>query len=220
MTTLPWITDDEFDVAINNFISGTDRAIEKAAKNMVKNVIDPFSSLSLASTYGTRSAKQLKQFQTSVAATRAMDNPLGNFHHDVLSCVQGWEKNTGYDLKNTERQMLAEIKNKHNTLNDKGRYRAVDTLKQAIKNEGHGWRAYLVLVIPKKPVRYEKELSGASHVYETDGASFYAMATGHDNALQDMFTALMQKLQEKRGSLSQDIQTYCVDTFNNAFGTR
>jgi hypothetical protein len=67
-----------------------------------------------------------------------------------------------------------------------------------------------VVIIPKKPSRYNKEFTPSdnkkgekcppnSKIREIDGASFYSIVTGHINALQDLFNALPSVIKEVSG---------------------
>ena len=111
---------------------------------------------------------------------------MGEFHQTVLGSADGWENHdTGYDLKCSERMIIAEVKNKWNTLNASSKKQAKSNLATVIHNMRGPWNAYLVQIVPKTPVRYEKSLE--KNVVETDGASFYHTVTGYPNAIHDLF---------------------------------
>ena len=132
-----------------------------------------------------------------------MSNALGIFHQTVLGSVNGWEDHdTGYDLKCSERMIIAEVKNKWNTLNAPSKEQAVGNLATVIRNMKGPWTAYLVQIVPKPPVRYEK--SHGKNVIETDGASFYHEVTGYPNAIHDLFDVLSSRL-----TPSDKIAAYC-----------
>lgn len=59
-----------------------------------------------------------------------------------------------YDLECAEKRILAEIKNKHNTMNKSNRQQVEDDLRTAISQKSGKWDAYLVLIMPRKPQRY------------------------------------------------------------------
>ena len=90
-----------------------------------------------------------------------------------MSSVRGWaDHDASYDIENERLKILAEVKNKHNTMSSKNRKIVVDDLVTAVEIK-RGWRAYLVIVIPKKPQRYRKPIHISKPVFEIDGSSFY-----------------------------------------------
>lgn len=136
-----------------------DDAKTMAPERMNKNVVDPFSSLVVALTFGITTKEQLMNTQQVSSALDGMGNALGSFHQRVLSSVDGWvDYDASYDIENADEKILAEIKNKHNTMNSKTRKSVVHDLETALEIK-KGWRAYLVIVIPRRPVRYKKDLS-------------------------------------------------------------
>lgn len=99
---------------------------------------------------------------------------------------------TGYDLECPSRKLFAGIKNKWNTMNPENRRKVIQDLETAARQKFKGWQGYLVQVIPKEPVRYEKVI--AKNIKETDGASFYHIVTGKPDAIHDLFEYLCDKL--------------------------
>ena len=66
-----------------------------------------------------------------------MSNAIGTFHQSVLGSVEGWlNHDTGYDLENPSRKLIAEIKNKHNTMNQQNREKVISDLDTALKQKG------------------------------------------------------------------------------------
>ena len=118
-----------------------------------------------------------------------MSNAIGRFHQSVLASVDGWENHdAGYDLECVQRKVVAEVKNKWNTMNSTNRQKVEEDLETATRQRGRAWQAYLVLVLPKEPRRYERPLR--PRVFEVDGASFYHKVTGDPNAIHDLFDQL------------------------------
>ena len=205
MVPLSWITDDALNEKIDLLVENASRASEHAERNIVANVIDPFSSLLVAKTFDIKAKSSLRGTQRAVSAIHGLSNHLGTFHQSILGSVAGWEDHdAGYDLECFDKQMLAEVKNKHNTMNASNREKVVDELKTAVRQKGRGWQAYLVIIIPKRPVRYEEELPTAPKVLEIDGASFYHKVTGCPNAIHDLFNVVSDKI-----SPSAKIAKYC-----------
>lgn len=89
-------------------------------------------------------------------------------------------------------KLLAEVKNKWNTMNSANRSQIISDLETAARQKKGDWTGYLVHIIPKRPQRYSTEIK--RNVIETDGASFYHIVTGEPNALHDLFEYLCNAL--------------------------
>ena len=156
----------------------------------------------------------LENIQEVESTLRGLSNALGEFHQNVLGSVRGWQNHdSGYDLECSSEKKIAEIKNKHNTMNAANRREVEQDLRTALRQKRGEWRAYLVLIIPKRPKRYCKPLGG--HLYEVDGASFYALATGKDDAIHDLFDHLAGRI-----SPSAEIADHCKRMFSGSLPPR
>ncbi len=205
MSELSWIADEDLNLALVKFRSAASDALDEAIQRQKKNVIDPFLSLLIASTFEIDSRAELSRLQDTNSAVGGMSNALGHFHQDILSTVEGWvNHDAGYDLECQRKKELAEIKNKHNTMNSSNKEKVVNDLDTAVKQKGRGWKGYLVIIVPKKPLRYEKSLGTLRPVFEIDGASFYHKVTGCSSAMHDLFDVLCNDLTE-----SHEIAEYC-----------
>jgi len=140
------------------------------------------------------------------------------------------------DVVNNKRRIIAEIKNKHNTIkaSDKiGLYDSFKNLVLAKTGKYHEYTAYYVEIIPKTPVRYDKLFTPSDRktgyqaqesklIRQIDGASFYALATGHNNALALLYDALPQAidicLQRNGKSLSKIDKSAFKEYFIKAYG--
>ncbi len=205
MPKLDWIEDTVLDAAIAKFRRSATEALNQSANRQQQNVVDPFMSLLIASTFGANSREGLLQLQNSNSALNGMANALGLFHQEVLSGVEGWENHdAGYDLECATRRILAEVKNKHNTMNSSNRQQVISDLDTAVRQKGQNWNGYLVIIVPRTPRRYTTRLGTTRPVYEVDGASFYHTVTENPNALHALFDVLCNELTN-----SEEIATYC-----------
>lgn len=205
MSKLSWISDEDLNQALMKFRNAATSALDDAKRRQQKNVIDPFLSLLIAATFGIDSKEDLTRFQESESAVRGMSNALGHFHQDVLSGVEGWvEHDAGYDLECESQRTIAEIKNKHNTMNASNRDKVIADLDTSVRVKGRGWKGYLVIIIPKTSKRYERRLGTQRPVFEIDGTSFYHRVTGVPSALYDLFDVLCDEFAESR-----EIADYC-----------
>ncbi len=201
---LKWISPADLDLHIEGLMKKSKNAAEKASRRRSKNVIDPFSSLLISATYIVNEKSDLEKMQNIESGVRGMSNALGDFHQKILSSVDGWNNHdAGYDLECPDRCILAEIKNKWNTMNAGGRRGVLSDLETAIRQKSSKWCGYLVIIIPKNNERYEISI-GDSKIIEIDGASFYHKVTGDPNAIHDLFDALCDKI-----SPSSEVANYC-----------
>lgn len=140
-------------------------------------------------------------------AQKTLQNHVGEFHQNILGAVKGWENmHTGsvVDLVSDEHKVVAEVKNKHNTLSGGKRsdqYSNLEKLVMPKASRYHDYTSYFVTIIPRSPERFdrfftpsEKE-TGANCpenalIREIDGASFYQIVTGEKDALAQLFDIL------------------------------
>ena len=211
-----WLSSEDLSSAVFTLRKRIEKAVENVGKRTQINVIDPFSSLLIASTLKTENKKQLTNIQYGVSVVSAISSAIGDFHQSILSKAYGWENHdAGYDLENFDKKIIAEVKNKHNTMNASNREKVISDLDTAIKQKGTGWKAYLVIIIPKKPERHDRAIGITSgrDIREIDGASFYSLVTGQADALQQLFNSVLSLVNSKE-AIPLDIQNYCNDVFN------
>lgn len=216
MPKIDWISDATLNQAIATFRRSAADALEQAVNRQRRNVVDPFLSLLIASTFGANSRDELLRLQNSNSALNGMSNALGYFHQEILAGVEGWANHdAGYDLECPARRILAEVKNKHNTMNASNREKVIGDLDTAVRQKGRGWTGYLVIIVPRVRRRYETPLGTNRPVSEVDGASFYHKVTGDPNALHDLFDVLCDELTE-----SQEIADYCRQVMTDSIPAR
>ncbi len=208
--SLSWIDNEILQSHIETLIESAQNSLAQAQERRHSHVVDPFSSLSIAVAAQVKDSSELNRLQDTEAALRGMSNALGAFHQGVLGSIEGWKNHdAGYDLECPSRKILAEVKNKHNTMNAATRRDVEGELNTALRQKSGSWTGYLVIIIPKKPERYERHIEGkASGVKEIDGTSFYYLATGDPNAIHDLFDFLTEYLITNQ-QLPEEIATHC-----------
>jgi len=190
-----WLSNGILDLHIEQLCQQAASAEAEAEARRARNVVDPFSSLLIASTFGIEEPSALQSVQDAESGIRGMSNALGKFHQRVLGSVDGWvNHDAGYDLESTTCQIVAEVKNKHNTMNAANRHEVESDLANAVRQKRGDWTAYLVLIVPRRPIRARREIPGQRNVWEIDGASFYQLVTGDANALHDLFDYVCDSL--------------------------
>ena len=138
------------------------------------------------------------------------------------------------DLKSDTKKIIAEIKNKHNTVTGGSLKNVYDDLESEIMPKSsiyHGYTAYFVNIIPKKATRFNQEFTPSDKatgarkhpnrkIRIIDGASFYELVTGDRDALKDLFNALPNVLNDllNKSQLTKkeviDLENY----FRRAYG--
>lgn len=227
MAFLTFIDDEKLIRIVSDILNVADNAIKKSDKDLYKNVIDPFSVLFEMAGFSTDYQQwilneKLRQSQKSLS------NRVGTFHEEILGNLNGWLRlNDQVDIVSEEQKIIAEIKNKHNTIKGSDRKRYYDSFKELVmpKNQKYkGYTAYLVEIIPKSPQRYNKPFTPSDASTGTtcaenefirviDGHSFYALATGIATALEDLFTVLPEVIH----SIKPEFSSFDIGDINNFF---
>ena len=182
------------------------KAKTKAINKFNRNTIDPFSIIWEMSSFGN-TFEEWYQSEISRQAQKTLANHIGMFHQNFLGLVDDWEDlgvGKMVDLVNHKKKIIAEVKNKHNTVTGAKQvdvYRELESLVMPNGQIYKGYTAYYVEIVPKKPERYDKPFTPSDKKTSTkcavnekirriDGASFYSLVTGIDNSLEQVFKAL------------------------------
>lgn len=191
---------------VSHLLTVAEEAIESQRKEFGKNVIDPFAAMFEMSGFGLDHAAWVR-VELMRQAQKTLLNHIGGFHQNVLGAVKGWENmNTGavVDLVSHEHKVIAEVKNKHNTLSGGKRSDQYENLEKLVMQKAsryHGYTAYFVTIIPKSPERFDRPFTPSEKetgakvqenalIREIDGSSFYHLVTGEKDALAELFKAL------------------------------
>lgn len=206
MPILDFISDAELVSAVEKLVSAAKRSEKKVSENPYINVIDPFSALVDSARQNITIETWLEQ-EKSRQVQKSLQNALGDFHQSILGSMSGWE-NAGiagsYDVINRNLGVIAEIKNKYNTMNARSAISVYDNLSRHIDySQEKINRAYLVEIIPKSPKEYQTQFAPSergtsrparSDIIRIDGKSFYDMASGTEDSLKKLYEAMPQVL--------------------------
>jgi len=235
MPYLSWIDDKDLSEAVRHLLNIAKNAQKQAEAKFDKNVIDPFSAVFQIAGFGIDYQSWVIGEQTR-QSQKTLQNHIGNFHQIVLGSVEGWDNlQTGnvMDLLSTKRRILAEIKNKHNTVKGSdlaGLYKSMESAVMHKNSRYKDYTAYYVTVIPKKPERFDKlftpsdketgsKLPENEKIRIIDGASFYHMVTGEKNALKELFDCLPNVIEDTIGtSFSTSDTENLTKFFTSAYG--
>ena len=206
MPFLSWISDSDLKNEVMQLLLIAKSAKKAAVKNFGKNVIDPFAALFEMSGFEIEYDTWIKS-ETTRQAQKTLQNHIGDFHQNILGYSEGWTNmkvGNVIDLVSEINKMIAEVKNKYNTISGgklSDLYYSLDKLISPKSSIYRGYTAYYVAVIPKNGVRFNKPFTpsdkdkGAKcpqneNIREIDGASFYSLVTGSESALEDLFDVL------------------------------
>lgn len=233
MPKLSYIADEVLVGDVKHLLAIANEAKAKAERDFTRNVIDPFAVLFEMSGFGVdeftwEKGEKNRQIQ------KTLQNHVGAFHQRVLDAVPGWEdKGTGgvIDLVNNQQKIIAEVKNKYNTVKGSDKVKIYDQLEMQVMTKGHqfkGYEAYYVEVLPHSRQRYDKEFKPSDNargeqrkpnplIRQIDGYSFYGLVTGVPDALRQLFTVLPDIIEENSEFKFNDKQ-FTLDFFHKAFG--
>lgn len=199
MPLLPYISDDDLVKYTREVLNKAGMAEVEASNKLYSNVIDPFSAVFDSMRHNFTLDEWLVQ-EKSRQIQKTLQNAVGEFHQNILGSVEGWQ-NSGrggsYDIINNNKKIIAEIKNKHNTMNSSSAEAVYSKLTNHLRFGEKGYIAYVVFIIPKNPkplnTRWSPNkitMSLREDIRRIDGASFYELATGYNNALKMLYEAL------------------------------
>ncbi|NJS36432.1 MAG: Eco47II family restriction endonuclease [Brachymonas sp.] len=154
------------------------------------------------------SAQQWEANEKQRQVQKTLQNRIGAFHQTVLGSMNGWQSlPTGgiVDVIHEERKIIAEIKNKFNTMNAGSANNLFNTLDNEVSRKNssfYGYQAYVVHIIPKTAQGVDQLFApsnpetGKSRenklIRQMDGRRFYALASGCDNAMQLVFDDMLR----------------------------
>lgn len=212
MPKLTWISDKDLTDTVASLLTTAQKAKHDAKVKFGKNVIDPFSAIFEMSGFNMTYSEWIKT-EEARQAQKTLQNFIGNFHQDILGGCSGWlNMHVGeiIDLHNPKKQIIAEVKNKYNTVSGGKLSDLYYSLESAVMDKTsiyRGFTSYHVSIIPFRAIRYDIEFrpsdkqkgqkcSANKLIRTMDGASFYELVTGDKNSLKDLFSAIPDVIAE------------------------
>ncbi|MBL7701500.1 MAG: Eco47II family restriction endonuclease [Ferruginibacter sp.] len=216
MPRLNWISDEDLRNAVGSLLATAQEAQRLAVDEFGRNVVDPFSAIFEMAGFNMDFDTWLKSEQAR-QAQKTLQNFIGGFHQIVLGHCPGWTNmNVGglIDLLHTDKKIIAEVKNKHNTVSGgklSGVYSGLENLVMDKASIYKGYTAYFVQIIPPSTDRYNRPFTPSDPekgqrqpenelIRIIDGANFYALATGSETAIYDLHDAVPDFIQELTGT--------------------
>ncbi len=194
---LDYITDEHFLTCIANL----HRAYLKAKNNVTKksfysNKVDSIK-LTFDAKFNDIEAENLIQSEILRQIDKSINNSIGTFHEQILGGINGFEIGnlSGFDIKAIDNSLFADIKNKHNTMNSS----SAESLFQKLKVYADTYKkanCYWVQILAKGSFNelWKGEINGKeyshSRVFKISGDQFYALLSGKDDALLNMYKVL------------------------------
>jgi hypothetical protein len=221
------------DAHLLNCIANLHKAYLKAKNNISKNSfysnkVDTIK-LTFDSKFNDIDEESLIQAEILRQIDKSINNSIGTFHEQILGGIKGFEVGnlSGFDIKATDDTLFADIKNKHNTMNSSSAEalfqklaRYADTYKKA--------KCYWVQILAKGSFSelWKGEINGKeyshSRVYKISGDQFYAILSGQENALFQLYKALPTAIKDYLNSIEQDktvIENSALDEIKTATET-
>jgi hypothetical protein len=193
----PYVEDEVILREVRRVMDSMENSLNDAEKKLYSNVIDPFSAHFDALAQNIPYEDWIRQEKVR-QIQKTFQNSIGYFHQNILGSVAGWNNpgsGGGYDVENKKKKIIAEIKNKYNTMNAGSTKAVYNTLAGFLKGSKKGYVAYLVIILPKTSRRFIKPFVLPKKRYrkdmlKIDGATFYEIVTGDKKALETLFKVI------------------------------
>jgi hypothetical protein len=220
MPYLSFINDQDLEKEVSLILSTAAVALKKANTKFGKNVIDPFSVMFEMAGFNIDEVATWEISEKTRQSQKTLSNAFGTFHQNILGHIDGW-KNLGIghsaDLDCADRKIIAEVKNKYNTVTGAKQsdvYDHLEKLVMPIVSKYKGYTAYYVETIPRpkrsKSQKYnvaftpsDKQTKTAKPANELirkiDGQSFYELVTGIPDALEQLYDILPEVISNLSG---------------------
>lgn len=234
MAWLTWINDSDLEKEVYLLLEKAQKAKSKSSKDFRKNVIDPFAAIFEIAGFEQNFETWIRSEQ-SRQAQKTLQNHIGEFHQNILGYCINWENlsvGNVVDLVSIEHKIIAEVKNKYNTLSG-GRladqYATFDNLISPKLSVYKGYTAFLVTIIPQKRSRFNRTFTPSNkekgercptneNIREIDGASFYSLVTGDPCALENLYRILPSVIEKcTEGKIRLTDSDKLLEFYNAAF---
>jgi hypothetical protein len=145
---------------------------------------------------------------------KSINNSIGTFHEQILGGIKGYEVGnlSGFDIKATDNSLFADIKNKHNTMNSS----SAESLFQKLSRYADDYKkakCYWVQILAKGSFNehWKGEINGKeyshSRVFKISGDQFYALLSGKQDALLQLYKTLPKAIKDYLNSIEKNNET-------------
>ncbi len=222
---------------VTSLVHKARQSVYEAETDLYKNNVDPFSALIDSMLQGIPLSNWVMQEKVR-QSQKTLQNCIGNFHQSVIASFDGWEDlGTGkiIDIRNKDRNIVAEIKNKYNTTKGNHKIQIYRDIKATLYQPDHnGFIGYYVEIIPSgrgaktlynKPfvpsdnTKNGERVIARDDIRVIDGRSFYKIVTGAEDALSQLYKALPEMIRKalNDSSIKPENETLFSELFEKAF---
>lgn len=182
-------------------------------KSFYKNKVDTIK-LTVDAQFNNIEQESLIQSEIIRQIDKSINNSIGTFHEQILGGIAGFEvgKFSGFDIKAIDDTLFAEIKNKHNTMSS-GMSEAVFQKLARFADDNKKANCYIVQILAKNSFikKWEGIINGKeyshSRVYKISGDQFYALLSGKDDALFQLYKVLPTAINDYLSSIEKSGKT-------------
>ena len=178
-------------------------------KNFYTNKVDTIK-LTFDAQFNGIDEESLIQAEILRQIDKSINNSIGTFHEQILGGIAGFDvgKLSGFDIKAEDNTLFADIKNKHNTMNSS----SAEALFQKLARYADDYKkskCYWVQILAKNSFNelWKGEINGKeyshSRVYKISGDQFYALLSGQDDALFQLYKSLPIAIQDYLNSIEK-----------------
>ena len=179
-------------------------------KNFYSNKVDTIK-LTFDSKFNSIDEGSLIQAEILRQIDKSINNSIGTFHEQVLGGIKGFEvgKLSGFDVKANDDTLFADIKNKHNTMNSS----SAEALFQKLARYADDYKkakCYWVQILAKNSFNelWKGEINGKeyshSRVFKISGDQFYALLSGQEDALFQLYKNLPVAIKDYLNSMEEN----------------
>ncbi|MDI9320355.1 MAG: Eco47II family restriction endonuclease [Phycisphaerales bacterium] len=208
---LSYISDAHFLICIGNLHKSYLKAKNNITKkNFYSNKVDSIK-LTFDAKFNDTDEESLIQSEILRQIDKSINNSIGTFHEQILGGIKGFEAGnlSGYDIKAKDDTLFADIKNKHNTMNSS----AAEALFQKLARYANDYKkakCYWVQILAKGSFceLWNGDINGKeyshSRVYKISGDQFYALLSGQDDAMLQLYKVLPIAIKDYLKSADQN----------------
>ena len=198
-----FISDEHLLTCIENLHKSYLKAKKKISKkNFYTNKVDTIK-LTFDSKFNDINEDDLIQSEIRRQIDKSIHNSIGTFHEQILGGIKGFEVGnlSGFDIKAEDNTLFADIKNKHNTMNSS----SSEALFQKLARYADDYKkakCYWVQILAKGSFNehWKGDINGKeyshSRVFKISGDQFYALLSGQNDALFQLYSALPKAIED------------------------
>jgi hypothetical protein len=208
-----FISDEHLLYCVGNLHNAYSKAKNNITKkNFYSNKVDTIK-LTFDANFNGIDQESLIQAEVLRQIDKSINNSIGTFHEQVLGGIEGFEVGifSGFDIKAKDDTLFADIKNKHNTMNSS----SSESLFQKLKGYADNYKkakCYWVQILAKGSFNelWQGEINGKeyshSRVYKISGDQFYALLSGQEDALFQLYKVLPMAIKDYLNSIENNKQ--------------